>query len=149
MRSRQHCCTLHPDENPQHNLCLDGDSENPSWCFYKSGKANGENPTHTKETMGTALNADVAKALKPVYDRLSQDSLMLACSRGQTNEGFHFLIRDVCPKVSFMSRQRIEAGVETAINRFNMGATSLGLGPSRMGTEFRSTCCKHGQCKDI
>ena len=121
------------DDSPKHHLCPDGEH---SWCFYKRAISSGETPKHTKETMKTMVNPEVAKALEPEYKRLSAPALMRACVRGQTqnaNEGLHSLIWAICPKTKFMSRSRIESGASIAINRFNMGASALGIGLIRMG----------------
>ena len=60
-------------ETPAPAQCPDGPS---SWCFFNKAIANGQQPPPHKEHVGTPMSADVAKAVKPIYDRMSDLSLL-------------------------------------------------------------------------
>ena len=61
-----HCTST--DEKPQHQQCPDGHG---SWCFLKKAVASGQQPPPHKQNVGTPMSPDVAKPVKPIYDRMS------------------------------------------------------------------------------
>ena len=123
------------DDKPQHNLCPPGES---SWCFFQRAIAKGETPGPHKEKVGTPLNETVAKEIAPVYERLSSEKLMKACSAGKTqnpNENLHSVIWNFLPKTKFMARAHVIAGVSLGIMTFNKGASALGDPLVHMGLD--------------
>ena len=84
-----HCGST--DKAPNHTTCTVGVQ---SWCFYNCAVAQGKKP-HSHSTMSVQLNARVIQCIMPVYERLSDDQLLLRCSRMSTqnpNESVHSLI---------------------------------------------------------
>ena len=66
----------------------------------------------------------VLKAIKPVFETLSTDSLLSKCTHGGTqksNESFHHLIWNRCPKSVFVGRMRLEVAVYDAAIVHNEG----------------------------
>ena len=64
------------------------------------------------------------KAIKPVFDTLSDESLLQKCAHGgtqNTNESFHHLIWKRSPKTTFCGRGYIELAVADATVVFNNG----------------------------
>ena len=64
------------------------------------------------------------KAIKPVFDTLSDESLLQKCAHGgtqNTNESFHHLISERSPKTTFCGHGRIELAVADATVVFNDG----------------------------
>ena len=64
------------------------------------------------------------KAIKPVFETLSTDSLLSKCTHGGTqnsNESFHHLIWYRCPKNVFVGRIRLEVAVYDAAIVHNEG----------------------------
>ena len=64
------------------------------------------------------------KAIKPVFERLSDDALLQKCAHGGTqnaNESLHNMIWMRCPKTVFVGRTRLEIAVFDAVSVFNEG----------------------------
>ena len=62
--------------------------------------------------------------MKPVFEFLASNELLSKCLHGGTqnnNESFHHVIWSLCPKEVFVSRQRLEIAVNTAVVLFNDG----------------------------
>lgn len=106
------------DNNPDHSLCPTG---RDSWCRHNSAVARGESaPKHSYN-----LPKDVARALLPVYERLSERKLLERCFRGKTqnsNESFHSVIWNLVPKERHSSLFAVEAAVAEAVLHFNTGS---------------------------
>ena len=78
--------------------------------------------TVAEETMTRAAK-HVLKAIKPVFEKLSDDDLLRKCARGGTqnaNESLHNMIWTRCPKTVFVGRTRLEI----AVSVFNEGERS-------------------------
>ena len=70
---------------------------------------------------------NVVKEVKPVYARLSEDSLLEQCLHGKTqnqNEALNKMIWERAPKETFIGSQGIETAVYDTIANFNIGATA-------------------------
>ncbi|XP_005091180.1 uncharacterized protein LOC101848798 [Aplysia californica] len=110
------------DDHPQHMYCPSG---NDSWCFYKKSLARHVYPGGHKNRVHTPLNYELLhEHLRPVYERLTADSLLLRCERKATqnaNESFHHSVWAKCSKTQFRSKQRVEVAVITAAAEFNFG----------------------------
>ncbi|XP_070179258.1 uncharacterized protein [Littorina saxatilis] len=95
--------------NRQHTNC-------GNWCPTK--KHNGVDPNKN------SLPSYIMDAIKPVFVTLTDDSLLQKCAHGgtqNTNESFHHLIWERCPKTTFCGRDRIELAVADATIVFNSG----------------------------
>ena len=93
-----HCASS--KENEYDTYCPDGEN---SWCLYKSDKLKG---TH-KYKPGPGLPLSVIAELKPIFSRLSQDTLLMTCLHGKTqnqDESFNKMIWDRVPKTTYVGR---------------------------------------------
>ena len=120
--SYKHCIST--DKDPQHADCPPG---RKSYCFYQRAIAAKVKtmPMHTEESQQTFLNERCGEAVKEVYERLSDPELLKGCLERKTqnaNESIHAMIWNLCPKHSFVQRQRFEIGVAVAVAEYNMGA---------------------------
>ncbi|KAL8589053.1 hypothetical protein ACOMHN_055066 [Nucella lapillus] len=100
-----HC--ISSDDNPQHMNCPQGPQ---SWCFFNKAIANGQEPPPHKENVGTPLSGDVARAIRPIYDRMSELSLLDRIKHGRTqnaNECVNGQIWARCPKTVHVGASRI------------------------------------------
>ena len=85
------------------------------WCPTKSGEGD---PNKNR------LPDFVCDAIKPVFESLSSPELLEKCAHGgtqNTNEAFHHLIWDRCPKEIFVGRTRLEVAVCDATIVYNDG----------------------------
>ena len=90
-------------------------SECEDWCPSKTGK--GQKDQH-------ALPKFVCDEIKPVFEALSSNDLLKKCAHGgtqNTNESFHHLIWERCPKTTFVGRRRLELAVADATIAYNDG----------------------------
>lgn len=70
----------------------------------------------------------VIKEVKTVYQRLSQDDLLMKCLHGKTqnhNEALNGMIWQRVPKEVFVGRDLLEFGMYDAITHFNTGAKTV------------------------
>jgi len=109
------------DQNPKHQHCPTGSN---SWCFWQRALANSVDPGPHKdhETVPT----DIGKRMVPIFQRLSEESLLQRCSRHGTqnpNESLHNLIWRLCPKIDFVGRKTVETAVLLSLCQFSMGTT--------------------------
>lgn len=100
-----------------HDDCPEGPN---SWCGYKRDIAN-----NTKLFKpGKGLPDDVIKEIKPVFSRLSEDSLLEKCLHGKTqnqNESLNGMIWERVPKGVFVGSDILRLGVHDAVANFNIG----------------------------
>jgi len=109
-----HSCKLPDKERHQH--CP------TTWCSYK--KSGGRKPIENKSHHLDPVFIDF---LTPVYDRLTNDSLLERCLPGHTqnpNESLNSLIWSRCPKHKWFGRKRVEMAAISAILQFSSGATA-------------------------
>ena len=89
---------------------------NLNWCPAHSGDVDRVNRN--------SLPKFVLKAMKPVFEALSADSLLSKCTHGGTqnsNESFPHLIWNKCPKTVFVGRMRLEVWCCCCTNEGEMG----------------------------
>ncbi|XP_070183427.1 uncharacterized protein [Littorina saxatilis] len=118
-----HCSST--DDNPQHQQCPVGAD---SSCFFQKAVATGQEPPPHKDNVGTPLSADVARAVKPIYDRMSDVGLMARIKHGRTqnaNECVNGQIWARCPKTVHVGASRVNAAVASAVSHFNQGCSHL------------------------
>ncbi|CAH8615686.1 unnamed protein product [Dicrocoelium dendriticum] len=95
--------------NRDHTNCGD-------WCPSKKQPAG--------DSDRNALPPYVCKAIRPVFETLASETLLSKCAHGgtqNTNESFHNLIWQRCPKAGFVGRQRLTLAVADAAVVFNDG----------------------------
>jgi hypothetical protein len=110
-----HCASS--KENNYHVHCPDGPE---SWCKFKKDKANSTN----EYKAGPGLPKDVLKVVKPVFERLSEDSLLDKCLDGKTqnqNESLNGMIWDNLPKTVFVGSDTLHLRIYNAVATFNIG----------------------------
>ena len=93
-------------------------SDCEEWCPSKSGK---------RDPNQYSLPDYVCKIIKPVFEFLSSDELLTKCAHGgtqNTNESFHNLIWERCPKTTFVGRRRLQLAVHDATIVYNEGELS-------------------------
>ena len=134
--SLMHCASN--EERPLHDHCPTGST---SWCKYQRDRANRTNLF--KHGPGLPLNV-IAK-LKPVYVRLSEDSLLQKCLHGKTqnqNESLNGMVWQRVPKEVYVGRETLELGLYDAVAHFNIGSATaiklfnaLGINPGKYTEE--------------
>ena len=107
-------------ENYHSAYCPAGEK---SWCKFQQDKALG---THTYKP-GCGLPLTVLKHVKPIFNELSQDTLLQKCLHGKTqnqNESFNSLIWERLPKSRYVSLTQLKFGSYDAVAHFNIGMKS-------------------------
>ena len=108
------------DTNPKHQHCPPGEK---SWCFWNREEAKGKIPGPHKEH--ERIPVDIGRKLVPIFQRLSEDSLLQRCKRGASqnqNESLHSVIWRFCPKLNYAGRRSIEAAICMALCQFLKGS---------------------------
>ncbi len=85
----------------------------------------------------------VLEVIKPVYEELTKDSLLLKCVHGgsqNSNESLHNMIWARCPKTTFVGRMRMELGAFDAVICFNDGESARVEIFKRLGVESGDHC---------
>lgn len=110
------------NEKPQHEKCPPGSD---SWCTWQKAKAtNSLDSYHHKP----ALNIEVFNAIKPVYEELSKDELLIRCLGGYTqnnNESFNATVWSLAPKSSSSGKKVLDIASDLAVCIFNDGLSSI------------------------
>ena len=141
-------CIAKADTPHMHVHCPDGKD---SWCRFKKDKA--ANTNTYRPSKGLPLN--VIKEVKPVYVRLSQDSLLEQCLHGKTqnqNESLNGMIWERAPKVTFVGSGIIETASYDAIAHFNIGTDASRRILKELGIEageHTKNACKRLDLKRI
>ena len=107
--------TLHQ----QHAYCPISDD---TWCKYQKDKKLGSNSYNDKKCLPFIFRGE----LKPIFDRLSSDDILLSCQRGLTqnqNEALNGVVWSRCPKRLYCGAHRFTISVCDGITQFNDGAT--------------------------
>ncbi|XP_077257590.1 uncharacterized protein LOC143894826 [Temnothorax americanus] len=116
---------------PQHHLCPEGSD---SWCEWQLAKANGSLDKY--EQSYNTLPDDVLNAIRPIYEDLSNESLLKRCLGGytqNTNESYNNLIWRIAPKNTNSSARVVEIATFLAVCLFNEGTLALLKVMSTMG----------------
>ncbi|XP_074098281.1 uncharacterized protein LOC141526972 [Cotesia typhae] len=111
------------DEKPNHDMCPKGEE---SWCSYQHAEARGELDTYSHDY--SPLPSDVLKAIKPIYEDLSNENLLSRCIGGfnqNNNERFNQLVWKICPKTVNTSYTIVQIAAYVAMCIFNEGINSL------------------------
>ncbi len=118
-----HC--LSTDEDPHHSRCPSGTK---SWCFFQRALADDEDPPPHATNVKHPLSTEVAEAMKPIYERMSDPNLLKRMLKGKTqntNECLHSVIWSRCSKTVFVGHRRLRCAVARAVGSFNAGASHL------------------------
>lgn len=102
------------DDHPKHDFCP---NEEGTWCKFHKSKGK---EFHHKNSVPTA----VMKEIKPIFDSLSQPSLLKRCLGGKTqnnNESFNSVIWSYCPKISGSGCRIAQIATNEAVVAFNDG----------------------------
>ncbi|XP_068672674.1 uncharacterized protein [Montipora foliosa] len=110
-----HCASS--EKRDLHNHCPAGPS---SWCGFQRDRNTFKH--------GPGLPDAVIARVKPVYQRLSEDTLLNKCLHGKTqnqNEAVNGMVWERIPKEVFVGMDLLEFGLFDAINHFNIGARAV------------------------
>ena len=114
------------DESANHRYCPDGVN---SWCVYRKAEALQQPvPAHNAHQSTTYLNPIVAERMIPIYERMTNNTLLKRMTHGKTqnqNESLNSTIWARCLKTTFLGKDRIEAAIGSSIGKFNVGAQHL------------------------
>lgn len=117
-----HCASS--ERRDLHTHCPTGPS---SWCGFQRDKNSFKH--------GPGLPDNGIAKVKPVFQRLSEDSLLEKCLHGKTQnqtEAVNGMVWERIPKDVFVGGEMLEFGLFDAISHFNIGAgtvTQLQLSP--------------------
>ena len=121
----------------QYDKCPTGKD---SWCSYN--KALPTTGINIYKQDCDPLSQDVLAAIKPVYEDLSEDELLIRCLGGHTqnnNESLNQLMWKIAPKKWFGSNHIVEIAAYVGASVFNEGPATflhflhelgVGVGPS-------------------
>ena len=113
--------TASTDDNPRHQFCPSDEDTYCGWWKWKAGKQD----SYTHKNL---IPEAVLKAIKPVYERLTDRPLLERCCRGATqnqNESLNGLVWKYCSKTTFCGVETVKAAVGIAVVRFNNGSKAL------------------------
>ena len=105
------------DESPKHDMCPTGED---SWCKYLQDPA-GYDHKH-------GLPECIIELIEPIYNELSDPSLLAKCLHGKTqnnNECLNKLVWDRCCKEVFVGSDVIQEAVYSAVSSFNDGNVAV------------------------
>ena len=119
-----------------HSDCSDYD-----WCPSVTGVGNADQ---------NRLPDSVCMAIKPIFTDLASDGLLSKCTHGgtqNTNESFHNLVWERCPKTAYVGRRRLELAVYEATIVYNEGETARLPVFSKLG--FQPGCYTASGLKEL
>ena len=127
----KHCAST--DKKPNHEDC-------GLWCFYKKAQENNETPGRHDTHLGTYLRQDVINAIRPSYERLSQDELLKRCEGYLTqnaNESLHNVLWLNMTKNKMFRLNREQYCAARGVTQFNLGAVAAQVeGIGKEGMQF-------------
>ncbi|XP_071056469.1 uncharacterized protein [Onthophagus taurus] len=115
-----HKCST--DDHPQHEFCPVGPE---SWCSWRKAEAEGKLETYIHKP---AIRCNVQREIFPIYEALSDDTLLQRCLGGYSqnaNECFNNKVWKIAPKTSFSGTETIEIAAFLATAVFNDGCHAL------------------------
>jgi len=122
-------------------------NKNHSDCGTSCPAVNG-----TGDGNANSLPIFVLNEIKPVFETLSEKSLLKKCLHGGTqnnNESFHKIIWSYCSKNQFVQRCRLELAVNCAVVHFNDGVTNLSSVYNYLNISVGQQLAKHLYGKDF
>ena len=136
-------CVSSEDRN-LHHQCPEGED---SLCGFMRDKV--RNTSDYKH--GTGLPLHIIAALKPIFLRLSEDSLLTRCLDGKTqnqNKSLNGMIWDRLPKQVFVGSDVLRLGVYDAVAHFNIGANAAVNVFNKMGISRGQFCLNECHSSD-
>ena len=118
-----------------------------SWCGYMRDRANQTN----NYNLGAGLPLDVIAELKPIYSRLSEDSLLSRCLDGRTqnqNEALNGMFWEKVPKGVFVGTEILQLGIYDAVTHFNIGCHTSVMILEELGISSGLYCLNESQRAD-
>ena len=109
------------DTNPQHDSCPPDDS----WCTWQKAKTQGKVAEYSHKP---ALSDDLLNAITPIYEDLTNDTLLQWCIGGFTqnnNESLNAIIWSFAPKRVFSDTKTVKIASSLAASILNEGYESL------------------------
>ena len=115
--------------------------------------ATGQNPPPHKQNVGTPLARNVAEAIKPIYERMSQNSLLEKTRHWKTQNAnectcVNGQIWARCPKTVHVGVGRVKAAVSSAVSYFNQGCSHLAQVTTDLGVSPAMTLKKFQEKQD-
>ena len=92
-----------------------------SWCRFKQEKVNNTD----LYKCGPGLPDNIIALIRPIYDRLNSNDLLVKCLDGKTqnqNESLNGMIWNRLPKSIFVGGNVLQLGVYDAVAHINMGS---------------------------
>jgi len=117
-----HHSITNDDPDEQHKLCMD---ESVTWCKYKKQLQDG---TVTPQKDSKKLPASFLPHMLPLYQRLSNESLLKRCVSGLTqnqNEAFNATLWRRCPKERNFGTAAVQLALALAVLSWNSGRQGL------------------------
>jgi len=111
------------DQNPQHEKCPNGAD---SWCAWQRALATNSLSSFKHDYV--PISSDILSYTKPVYEALSNDTLLERCLGGFTqnnNESLNQLIWKIAPKIVLAGTKTVETAAYVASCTFNEGISAL------------------------
>ena len=108
------------NDEPQHQYCPEGPE---TWCKFNKAALKSEPYHHSKP-----LPKAVMEVLKPIYERLSKDSILEGCLGGYTQnscESLNHLIWARCPKTMASGKVHLDCAAAAAVIVFNSGNMAM------------------------
>ena len=107
-------------DNYHNSYCPPGEN---SWCKFQQDKALGSSTYKP----GSGFPLSIIKHVKPIFNELSQETLLKKCLHGKTqnqNESYNSLIWERLPKSEYVSLTQLRFGSYDAVAHFNIGMKS-------------------------
>ena len=138
-----HCMST--DADPHHTRCPSGEE---SWCFYQRALASGEEPESHEERIKHPLAYEVAKAMLPVYQQMSNPNLLKRLAKGKTQNKWVSPLSYLSPKTIFVSRHKLQGAAASAVGVLNGGASQLTEIMKEMAIEVNEVTYAYAEEKD-
>ena len=116
-----HYCST--DKKPRHENCPEGAD---SWCEWRKVQA-AKNLKSYKHP-ARVIPPDVEKHIRPIYNDLSKDDLLIKCLGGHTqntNESFNNTVWRLCPKHLHSGKKIVKTAAFIAAGTFNEGHCAI------------------------
>lgn len=139
-----HYCST--DENQQHAKCPIGLD---SWCSWQRAAAADNLSVYKHDYQ--PFPQEVAEALRPIYEDLSNEKLLERCVGGFTqnnNESYNQLVWKISPKVLPAGSKTVEMAAYIAAGIFNEGTAALLYYMNAMGVSLGSNAHSYRDKED-
>ena len=116
-----HCCTADYSAT-SHRYCPQDEN---TWCRYWKAVNRGEGDTFEEKD---GLPDSINKILRPIFDDVSNDTLLSKCLHGMTqnnNESLNGVVWKRIPKEIYVGRETMEIGTASAVINYNEGLSGI------------------------